>query len=233
VIAVLVLGLAVAAVLAFQFARHDLALAEAAQALPNSNTDHTFWWMVNYYGEVPTWTVVTLAALAGLLSFVSGRLKKALARFRPQLLFLVCTAALAPGLLNQGMKAIFNRPRPGDGLGFLPLFAIGPADHDNSFPSGHTAAAFVLFALVFLIPRAKPLLRALAGAVFFLWGAAVGVARVVYGVHYPSDVLFGALLTLGVEIVLWVTVFRRRVAAAELPGGGGRGDPIGRKEKEE
>lgn len=221
VLALLVSGLLVAIVLAFIFARQDLALSSAAQALPNSHADFSFWWLVNYYGEVPTWTIVIMAALTYLASFVSGRLEKTLARYRPHLAFLLLTAALAPGLLDQGLKAIIRRPRPGDGLGFLPLFKIGPAAHDNGFPSGHTAAAFVLLAMAFLVPRTKPVLRAVVGAGFFIWGAAVGLARVVYGVHYPSDVLFGALLTLTVEIVLWGAVFRRRIAAADSPGAGG------------
>lgn len=214
VLAVLLLGLAAASVLGFLFARYDLALSDAARALPDAHADYSFWWLVNYYGEVPTWTTVVLAALVGLGSFLVPRWGRALAGYRPHILFFIGTAALGPGLLNHGLKALFNRPRPGDALGFLKVLVIGPADHDNSFPSGHTAAAFVLFALVFLIPRTRPLLRALAGTGFFLWGAAVGAARVVYGAHYPSDVLFGALVTLTVEIVLWGAVFRRRVHPA-------------------
>lgn len=218
VLIALILGLVAASVLAVFLAHNDLALSAAAQALPDSHADYSFWWLVNYYGEVPTWTVVGLAGLALLASFADGRPRQALTRFRPHLLFLLCTAALGPGLFGQGLKAMFNRPRPGDGLGFLPLFAVGPVGHDNGFPSGHTAAAFVLLALAFLIPRTMPRLRALAAAGFVLWGAAVGLARVVYGAHYPSDVLFGALLTLTVELVLWGAVFRRRIAATETRG---------------
>jgi lipid A 4'-phosphatase len=199
---ILALGLAAAAVLAFLFAHHDLALSAAARALPDAHADFSFWWLVNYYGEVPTWTVIILAALGYLGSLAIPKGRRILARFRPHLLFLVCTAALGPGLLNQGMKAFFNRPRP--------------AGHDNSFPSGHTAMAFVLLALAFLVPRTKPVLRALAGGGFALWGIAVGAARVVYGAHYPSDVLFGALVTLSVEIILWAAVFRRRIAPGDL-----------------
>jgi lipid A 4'-phosphatase len=213
---ILALGLAAAAVLAFLFAHHDLALSAAARALPDAHADFSFWWLVNYYGEVPTWTVIILAALGYLGSLAIPKGRRILARFRPHLLFLVCTAALGPGLLNQGMKAFFNRPRPGDGLGFLTVFVVGPAGHDNSFPSGHTAMAFVLLALAFLVPRTKPVLRALAGGGFALWGIAVGAARVVYGAHYPSDVLFGALVTLSVEIILWAAVFRRRIAPGDL-----------------
>lgn len=210
------MGLVAVSLAAVWVARHDLALSDAARAIPGAHEDFSFWWLVNFYGEVPTWTVVGLAALACLGSRLVRPLKASLGRFRPHLLFLLGTAALGPGLLNQGLKALFNRPRPDDVLGFLPAFVIGPADHDRGFPSGHTAAAFVLLALAFLVPRAKPLLRTLAGGVFVLWGCAVGLARVVYGAHYPSDVLFGAILTVAVEVVLWRAVFRRRTGSAEL-----------------
>lgn len=59
-----------------------------------------------------------------------------------------------------------------------------------SFPSGHTlhAAAFALLLSAYY-PALAPL----------LWGfaAMVGVSRVVLGLHYPSDVLSGALLGAG------------------------------------
>jgi|GEM_PF-3100750 len=214
VLAWLAAGWAAAAVLAVLFARRDLALSQAAVALPGSHDDYSFWWLVNFYGEIPSWIAIGLAALAYLGSLTVSSWKAALSRFRPHLLFVLFTAALGPGLLTQGLKALFNRPRPDDVLGFLSVFVIGPADHDRSFPSGHTAMAFVLLALAFLVPKTKPRRRALAAAVFALWGCAVGLARVVYGVHYPSAVLFGALLTLAAEIVLWGAVFRRRIAAA-------------------
>ncbi|PTT84695.1 PAP2 family protein [Pelomonas sp. HMWF004] len=56
-----------------------------------------------------------------------------------------------------------------------------------SFPSGHTLHAFS-FAL--LLSSFYPVLAPL------LWGfaALVGLARVVAGLHFPSDVVFGALL---------------------------------------
>jgi len=215
-LAALLVGLAAVLFLAVVFGRQDLAVSRAAQAIPGAHEDFSFWWLVNFYGEVPTWTVVGLAALAYLGSWIIRPMKSSLARFRPHLLFLLSTAALGPGLLNQGLKALFNRPRPDDVLGFLPAFVIGAADHDRGFPSGHTAMAFVLLALAFLVPPAKPWLRRLAAGAFVLWGCAVGLARVVYGAHYPSDVLFGALTTITVEIVLWGAFFRRRAAASKL-----------------
>jgi membrane-associated phospholipid phosphatase len=207
----ILLSAAALAAAAFLLALHDLALSGWARALPRAHEDFTLWWYVENYGELVTWAVVTLAAAAWAVSFrVSGW-----QRFRPALAFLLLTELLGPGLFNLGLKYTVNRPRPGNPLGFFPLFSRGPDPHDNGFPSGHTASAFVLLALAYLVPRSRPLLRRLAAACFIAWGLAVGFSRVIWGVHYPTDVLFGALITITVEAVLWRCWFRTRVRAAD------------------
>lgn len=205
-IAVLLFALAAFAVLTVVFARNDLAISNAAQALPGAHDSSSFWWFVNAYGEAPMWMVVGAAAFAYFGSFARARWKT----YRPHLWFILCSAIIGPGIINFGLKFLVHRPRPGDGLGFTPLFRIGPSIHDNGFPSGHTAGAFILFTLVYLVPRSRPVLRMIAGSIFLAWGTVVGLARVVWGAHYPSDVLFGAFITLTVELVLWLAVFRRR-----------------------
>ncbi len=110
--------IAAAAVLA----GHDLALSNWAQHLSRAHDDFTIWWFVENYGEIPTWTVIGLAAVAYALSFRIGRWK----RFRPALLFLLLTELIGPGLLNLGLKYTINRPRPGSGLGFFPAFLRRP-----------------------------------------------------------------------------------------------------------
>ncbi len=209
----LLLSAAALAAAAVFLARHDLALSNGARALPRAHDNFTLWWYVENYGELVTWAVVTLAAAVWAASFRMAGWK----RFRPALAFLLLTELLGPGLFNLGLKYTINRPRPGNPLGFHPLFSRGHDPHDNGFPSGHTASAFVLLALAYLVPRSRPLLRRLAAACFIVWGLAVGFSRVIWGVHYPTDVLFGALITVAVEAVLWRVWFRKRVAAAD-PG---------------
>lgn len=56
-----------------------------------------------------------------------------------------------------------------------------------SFPSGHTAAAFLLATLAVLFYGAL-------AAPMFIWAVAVGTSRVLLGVHFPTDILAGASL---------------------------------------
>jgi undecaprenyl-diphosphatase len=94
--------------------------------------------------------------------------------------------------LVQLLKRNVVRERPPCGLDADPLVAIPDA---FSFPSGHaTAALAVAFIYAVAFPAAAPLLLALA--------AAIGVSRVVLGVHYPGDVLAGQLIALVTDSIV-------------------------------
>jgi membrane-associated phospholipid phosphatase len=96
--------------------------------------------------------------------------------------------------LVMGTKYIVRRPRPyikyeGD------LVSVS-TEPDPSFPSGHSVLAFsTATSLSLLYPRWYVI------APSFLWAAAVGYSRLYLGVHYPSDVLVGALVGVGVAVL--------------------------------
>ena len=83
------------------------------------------------------------------------------------------------------VKNVSKRERPS--TRFSNVVALVNASDRFSFPSGHTAAAFLLATCTL------PVMPAL-GCVFYIWATAVGLSRIFLGVHYPSDILAGVLL---------------------------------------
>jgi len=82
------------------------------------------------------------------------------------------------------IKNACKRDRPPAALN-IKSFII-PSDR-FSFPSGHTSAAFLMATLWGW--HYPPLLPTL-----FTWAMLVGVARVILGVHFPTDTLIGAVM---------------------------------------
>ena len=110
-------------------------------------------------------------------------------------------AALMFGLIfgNMMIKNIIGRTRPYDLVGHFELL-VDPLS-DYSFPSGHTMAAFEFFAVICMMPI-KRRYKVIAG----LCAVLMAFSRLYLYVHFPSDVLAGALLGslfgfLGVKLV--------------------------------
>ncbi len=97
--------------------------------------------------------------------------------------WLIC-AALGPIAigLNYVVKLIVKRPRPV--LEGLP--PLGGAPSSLSFPSAHATSAF---AVATAMTRVEPL-----AALAFVLAFALALGRPYLGMHYPSDVLVGAVL---------------------------------------
>jgi len=96
---------------------------------------------------------------------------------------------------------LWDRPRPYDAHpGDSHLF-VTPS-HDPSFPSDHATAAFAIAVAILLRNRR-------AGLLALAMAAMVSIARVAVGVHYPGDVLGGALLGTLAAIFFWIPAVRR------------------------
>jgi len=100
------------------------------------------------------------------------------------------------GIITQSSKSIDKRIRPYQKYNF-----ITQRDDEGggySFPSGHTADAFCLATSVALRYH-----KWYFAAPAYLFATSVGWARMYQGVHYPSDVLMGALVGSGCAWLSW------------------------------
>ena len=106
----------------------------------------------------------------------------------PDIVWQYVLATLLTGLFVFGMKELFSALRPPASLLEGSFHLIGPALQNNSFPSGHTTAAFALAGLACLQRTHNGIkFVALLLAIF------VGFSRIANGVHWPVDVLAGAI----------------------------------------
>lgn len=130
-------------------------------------------------------------ALALVLAWRSRRVK---------VLVLVVLADLAAEGLADVLKAAIPRRRP-------PLLYPEPKTlvhdpHSHSFPSGHATTSFACATVLALTyPR--------AAVAFYVLAAAIAFSRVYVGVHWPSDVLAGALLGIAIALLLRAAIRSR------------------------
>ena len=136
-------------------------------------------------------------------------------KFRRLLWYLLCAGLvvlLADRISVLCFKNVFQRLRPChnpalQGLVHLPRGHCGGA---YGFVSSHAANIFGIAMLsIFFIRRRWVLFMLL------LWAVAVGYSRIYMGVHYPGDVLCGAILGCGIACA--VVVFVRLLHRSRFP----------------
>jgi undecaprenyl-diphosphatase len=133
-----------------------------------------FFWALTWLGD--GWAQ-SIMIFAGLLTVAGRRM------FWP----LAATLAFGGLLGAQLLKHLIPRDRPSN----LPWAHPQELIYGNSFPSGHTTASFALAVMLLLLTRGTRL--AWTGWVAILYGCLVGLSRIYRGVHWPSDVIGGAL----------------------------------------
>ena len=95
---------------------------------------------------------------------------------------------MTSAVVNIGMKPLGRRPRPDRAVvEQVPIARHVRIPSSTSFPSGHSAAAFAFAAGV--RPSIPP-----AGVPLSVFAALVAYSRVHTGVHYPGDIVVGALV---------------------------------------
>ncbi|KJY36963.1 membrane protein [Streptomyces sp. NRRL S-495] len=98
-------------------------------------------------------------------------------------------------VVNSGFKGLVEEVRPCAQLRVRDTLESCPGPGDWSFPSNHTVIAFAAAAALFLVDRR-------IGAVAAVAAVLMGASRVWVGVHYPHDVLVGAVVGVLVAVPL-------------------------------
>jgi undecaprenyl-diphosphatase len=173
--------------------RMDIAVYSAIAGTPTPRLDHA----LRRLSHAANYSRLSMASGA-LLAIAGGpRGRRAAATG-------LASVAATSAFVNLAVKPLGRRPRP-DRVGEeVPAARHVRMPASRSFPSGHTAAAVAFASGVgSVLPAAGIPLRVLA--------ALVAYSRVHTGVHYPGDVLAGALIgAMTADVTAGVLNARRR-----------------------
>ncbi len=163
----------------------DYQLLKSINQTPNTGLDNAATFISNTSSYIDFATPVTMFAV-GLAKQDSLLLQKS---------YVAAFALGATTVEEVLLKKIIGRARPAV---THPDIRALENETSASFPSGHTSASF---ATATSLSLAFPKWYVIAPS--FAWASAVGYSRIRMGVHYPSDVLAGAILGTGTSFLTY------------------------------
>jgi undecaprenyl-diphosphatase len=176
------------------------------QTLANPVGDF-LWPLITDYDRFLVVRLLLLAVWLGLL-LRGGK------RGRTAALLLVLVLVCSDQLSSSVIKPVFKRARPCHSVEGVPvvqnIHMLVDCGGGKSFPSSHAVNNFAVATLFAFFYRRWTW-------AFFTWAALVALSRVTAGVHYPSDILGGAVLGAAVAaLLLWIWHTLARSAAPWL-----------------
>jgi undecaprenyl-diphosphatase len=153
------------------------------------------WPLITDYDKILVIRIVLAGVWLGLM-IRGGK------RGRTAALLVVLVIVCSDQLSSFVIKPLVNRPRPCHTVDGVPVvedvhLLVG-CGGGKSFPSSHAVNNFAVATLfAFFYKRARTWL--------YLWAFLVAFSRVGVGVHFPSDIIGGALIGSGIAaVVLWL-----------------------------
>ena len=144
-----------------------------------------FDWAIRFRAIYLWYLVIAAVLMFAAVPFVFPRARAARARNLRLLRDAAIAAFMGRYVITELIRFSYSRPRPFEVL----ADARQIIEHatGGSFPSGHAALSFaVATAVAFYYPKTS--------IFFFLAAFSIGVSRVAAGIHWPSDILAGAIV---------------------------------------
>ena len=147
-------------------------------------------WGIRFFSD---FHIFFMAGLLVVLWIYAAYTRQSL--YKESALYVACTILFSLAIYTAVNQLFPVRPRPEAVSAITPIISHLP---DNSFPSGHAifAAAALVAAVLFLK------IRYLTAAIC-IFGILMILARVMAGIHYPGDMILGALLGVAFAFVFY------------------------------
>ncbi len=156
--------------------------------------------IITNFGSLIAWSIV-----CGLIFLFGGKYGKKVAILGLLALFLSSAAVLV-------LKYIIAEPRPFLVLNHVHLLTT---ENDYSFPSGHATASFA--GAVAIGKKYSFIIKGKTHRLIYpllAFAALIGFSRIYIGVHYPLDVIFGAII--GTTVALAVIRFEDTIFESKI-----------------
>ncbi len=167
---------------------------------------HPFWDFIYRFGIFPGYFL----AFAGLIMVTLSYWNVKFINYRKASMVLIFTMVVGPGLIvNLVLKDHTGRPRPreitefGGTEKFVCVCEKGATNEGKSFPCGHCSMGFYLAIPYLFLRKRKKILAYSILAVGLGYGIIIGIARMMAGGHFASDVLWAGLLVWLTALIMY------------------------------